>query len=212
VSRRNSRDLHPSYVLEHGKLRGVVVRSAVVGAILVIALEAGFCQTQPAPAGDQDDTKIVADFGSRVAKYVDLRKKAGGSPKPTKDPAKLAEGRKQLAEKVQSARADAQQGDVFTPEIASYFRRQIATTFAGPNGGKIRASLKHAEPVQRLPLKVNGGYPQDVPRQSTPPTVLLNLPRLPKELEYRIVGRDLALHDIATNLIVDFIPNAIPTS
>jgi hypothetical protein len=59
---------------------------------------------------------------------------------------------------------------------------------------------------------VNAAYPATLPLQSTPPTLLLNLPRLPKELEYRIVGRDMALHDTVTNLIVDFIPNAIPAS
>jgi hypothetical protein len=73
-------------------------------------------------------------------------------------------------------------------------------------------SLRRAEPVHGVALKVNGTYPQGVPLQSTPPTVLLHLPRLPKELEYRIVGHDFALHDTVTNLIVDFIPNAIPDS
>ena len=66
--------------------------------------------------------------------------------------------------------------------------------------------------MRGIVLKVNSAYPATLPRQSTPPTLLLNLPRLPKELEYRIVGRDLALHDTVTNLIVDFIPNAIPAS
>ncbi len=193
-------------------LRIVIAGRAIVGALVVLGLASGFSQTQSDSAGGQDDAKILADFGSRVAKYVELTKKADGSPKPTKEPAKLAAERRRLAEKIQSARADAKQGDVFTPEIAKYFQRQIAATFAGPNGRKIRASLKHAEPIQGLPLKINGAYPQAVPRQSTPPSLLLNLPRLPKELEYRIVGRDLALHDIATDLIVDFIPNAIPNS
>jgi len=199
-------------VLKHGNLGIVIAGSAIVGTLVVLELSFGFAQTQSDTTHATDDAKVVADFGSRVAKYVELAKKAGGSPKPTKDPAQLAEERRQFADKVQSARADSKQGDVFTPGIAAYFKRQIAATFAGPNGRKIRVSLKHAEPIQGLHLKINGAYPQAVPRQSTPPTLLLNLPRLPKELEYRIVGRDLALHDIATNLIVDFIPNAIPNS
>jgi hypothetical protein len=48
--------------------------------------------------------------------------------------------------------------------------------------------------------------------QSTPPSLLLNLPPLPKELEYRIVGRELVLHDTAPGIIVDFIPNVVPQS
>jgi hypothetical protein len=42
--------------------------------------------------------------------------------------------------------------------------------------------------------------------------VLLKLPPLPKDLEYRFLGRDLILLDIHANLIVDFIPAAIPGS
>jgi hypothetical protein len=37
----------------------------------------------------------------------------------------------------------------------------------------------------------------------------MNLPPLPAELEYRVVGHSLILRDIEANLIVDFIVNAI---
>jgi hypothetical protein len=45
--------------------------------------------------------------------------------------------------------------------------------------------------------------------QSTPPTILANLPPLPPECDYRLMGRDLVLRDAKTNLIVDIVPNAI---
>ena len=186
-------------------------RSCCACAVLLILCVAGFAQTKSAPAVDQSDA-MLADFGSRVGKYLQARQKAGGSPKPAKEPEKLVDHRKQTRAKLRSARTTAKQGDIFTPEIADYFRRQIAATFAGPEGSKIRASLRRAEPVDGIVLEVNAIYPPSVPLQSTPPTLLLNLPRLPKDLEYRIVGHDLALHDTATNLIVDFISNAIPAS
>jgi hypothetical protein len=181
-------------------------------ALLLILCVAGMAQTKSDSAADQPEAKILADFGDRVRKYLQSQQKAGGSPKPAKEPEKLAKDRKQTATKVRVQRIDAKQGDIFTPEIAGYFRQQITATFAGPEGPKIRASLRRAEPVRRIVLKVNAAYPATLPRQSTPPTLLLNLPRLPKNLEYRIVGRDLALHDTVTNLIVDFIPNAIPAA
>ena len=181
-------------------------------ALLLILCVAGFAQTKPDSAADQPEARILADFGDRVRKYLQSRQKAGGSPKPAKEPEKLAKDRKQTAAKLRVERTDAKQGDIFTPEIAGYFRQQITATFAGPEGPKIRASLRRAEPVPGIVLKVNAAYPATLPLQSTPPTLLLNLPRLPKDLEYRIVGRDLALHDTVTNLIVDFIPNAIPAS
>src|SRR6266581_3906049 len=160
----------------------------------------------------QADAVFIKEFYARLSKYLDLRKKEAGSPpKPTKSAIKLAESKKAMAEKIQAARADAKQGDIFTPEIEVYFRKRIAAALKGRNGTKIRSSLRHAEPVHGIQLHVNQPYPDGVPLQSVPPTLLLHLPRLPKDLEYRIVGHDLALHDIGPNLIVDFIPGAIPS-
>jgi len=58
-------------------------------------------------------------------------------------------------------------------------------------------------------LAVNGVYPTTAPLSTVPPSVLMALPTLPKELEYRFVGRNLILRDTVANLIVDFIPNVI---
>ena len=157
-----------------------------------------------------DDAQIVKDFEARVSSYVEVHKQQAGAEKPTDSPAKLAQQKDQNSEKMRAARPAAKQGDIFAPEIASYFRRQIAATLAGPDGEKIRATLRHAEPLPNLHLDVNARYPQNVPLQSTPPTLLLNLPRLPDKLQYRIVGRALLLYDMGTDLIVDLIPDAIP--
>lgn len=61
-----------------------------------------------------------------------------------------------------------------------------------------------------MELQINQGYPEKVPLQSTPPTLLLNLPELPKGLEYRILDRELVLRDVSANIVVDYIPNAFP--
>jgi hypothetical protein len=66
-----------------------------------------------------------------------------------------------------------------------------------------------APPSGSVPLKVNAKYPDGLPRPTLPANLLLNLPSLPKGLEYRIVGKHLVLLDIDANLIVDYIPNAI---
>jgi hypothetical protein len=52
-------------------------------------------------------------------------------------------------------------------------------------------------------------YPADAPLPTVPSKVLLNLPRLPEELEYRIIDKHLILRDTKANIIVDFVPNAI---
>lgn len=164
-------------------------------------------KAEPSP----QDKQVVADFEKRVNDYLALRKKdAGTSPRPTASAAKLEQTEKQLAARVRAARPGAKQGDIFTPAIAQYFHRQIDETLKGPQGAKIRASLKHAEPLHGVPIQVNGTYPPKVPLQSTTPSLLANLPPLPKEVEYRIVNDDLVLHDTAANIIVDFLPHAIP--
>ena len=184
-------------------------RFNVFARILMIALgmELAF-----AAAFAMQNDPVLKDFEARVNKYLDLRKRdVGSSPRPTRSPDKLEDNQEQSAAKVKALRPDAKQGDIFTPDIASYFRRQLSSTLKGPDGSKIRASLRHAEPVRGLPLRVNEVYPEGMPLQSTPPSLLLKLPPLPKELEYRIVGRNLVLRDIVPNVIVDFIPDALPS-
>ena len=161
------------------------------------------------------DSVVIKDFESRVTDYVKLSKKAASgpaAPKPTDDPAKLKEYQLALAAKIRAGRPQAKQGDLFPPDVTKMFQRLIAMSFSGPRGEKLRASLRHAEPVKTLNLQVNDSYPQGLPLQSTPPSLLLDLPKLPSELEYRIVGRDLVLRDVKANLIVDFISNVIPAS
>lgn len=194
----------------------MTLRSARAVAIACVLMPVvGFAQTASRAASPKarQDAAIVKDFNTRVTKYMDLRKKeAGKSPKPTNSSDKLEDQRKQIAASIRVVRAAARQGDIFTPPIARYFRHQIAATLAGPQGKTIRASLRHAEPLHGVAVKVNERYPSGEPLQSTPPSLLLNLPELPKELQYRIVGNDLVLHDTAPDIIVDFIPNVFPKS
>jgi hypothetical protein len=158
-----------------------------------------------------ENAQVVRDFQARVTNYVDQRKKdAGSAPRPTNSPEKIAESRQDIASKTKMVRWNAKQGDIFTPVIAAYMRKRISAALAGPSGRKVRASLRGAEPVDGIHLRVNETYPQGVPMQSTPPSLLLKLPTLPDGLEYRIVGRNLVLRDTEPNIVVDFIPNAIP--
>ena len=57
---------------------------------------------------------------------------------------------------------------------------------------------------------MNDIYPAEIPLTAMPPALLQKLPPLPKEMAYQIVGRDLTLKDTKAELIVDFIPKALP--
>ncbi len=157
-------------------------------------------------------TAALKDFETRVGDYVTLQKNLSKGLAPTKqttEPHTIIDRQSELAHKIREARSKAQQGDIFTPEIAQEFRRLIGLAKQGQNNAQIKKSLERSEPV-RLTLHVNEAYPTNIPLQSTPPTILLNLPRLPAELEYRIVGHALVLRDSVANLVVDLIPDAIP--
>jgi hypothetical protein len=152
------------------------------------------------------DSAIIRDFEKRVAAYLQLRKSIESNlPKLKATPSeeKISHHEIQLRHAVREARKYARPGDIFTPEISAEIRRLIAMAMH-PDGPEIRQSLRSAEPVQ-LHLAINEKYPDGVPLQTTPPSLLENLPALPPEIEYRITGRDVVLLDAKANLIVDII-------
>jgi len=169
-------------------------------------------QTAPKKKSGAHDAAVVQDFEARVTKYLQQREqKAGSLPGPTTSASKLQNTRDGMRARIEANRAGAKQGDIFTPKISAYLHRQIASTFHSKRGSGVQASLQHSEP-QKVTLHVNQPYPDGLPLQSMPPTLLLKLPKLPKELQYRIVGRDLVLLDTEPNLVVDILPDAIPTT
>ncbi len=166
----------------------------------------------PCAVAQKGDESAVKEFQNRIDSYLSAKKRQDIAEKPTDSPSKLAQEKQQTTEKTKESRPEAQQGDIFTPAVAAYFKKQIESTLRGPDGGKIRTSLRHAEPLPNVQLKVNAKYPRNLPLQSTPPTLLMNLPPLPKELQYRIVGSTLVLYDMSSGLIVDFISKAVPAA
>jgi len=187
------------------------------GAAIACLLAAGcfgLAQVSPPPGQPvNQNSLVIQDFGKRLDDYAKVRKRAqAGLPDPKSE--RSAEDIKQyqqsLAKNLRTERAQAKAGDIFTPSISQLFRELIATPIRSESGGKIQASLRHAEPVRAFPLEVNQEYPQTSALQSTPPTLLSNLPKLPSDLEYRIVGQELVLLDTKANLIVDLLPDALP--
>lgn len=182
---------------------------AIIGALLVLGVGAASIQTSKPSAADK---KLLDDFSSGAKKYIDTEHSLAAKMKPTADVAKLEQQRHQLRDAMQQARPNAKQGDLFTPPTAVVFRRLLAGLFNGPAGAKIKTSLNHAEPGAPAQFKVNEEFPNQngQPIQSVPPTVLQVLPALPKGLDYCIAGSTLALRDSSANMVVDFLPNALP--
>jgi hypothetical protein len=168
-------------------------------------LIAGVLAAQADPPAVNRDAAIVNEFEKRVASYLKLRQDIEahmGRLKTTPSEEKISHHEGDLRHKMREARAGVREGDVFTPEISMEFRRLIGLAMQPANAAHIKQSLRRSEPVQ-LHLKVNDKYPAPVPLQTTPATLLENLPKLPSEIEYRITGRDLVLLDAKANLVVD---------
>jgi hypothetical protein len=159
------------------------------------------------------DQKVLSDFSKMAKEYISKEHAlAADKMKPTSDVSKLEQQRKQLRDAVQQSRPNAKQGDFFTPEAAKAFRKLLAAVLKGPDSVKIKSSLNHAEPGAPADFRVNAEFPNQngQPIQSVPPTMLKVLPSLPKEMEYCIAGSTLALRDSSANLVVDFLPSALP--
>jgi hypothetical protein len=190
------------------------IRSVIFGSLVwLFAAGVVLAQAKPGPTVNRD-AAIASDFEKKIADYMKVHQQAQSGPTTPKQSASAAtikENQKQLAARIRELRSQVKQGDIFTPEITGLFQRLIATAMNSPEGAKIRKSYEHAEPdaIRGLKLNVNEEYPDRVPLQSMPPSLLLNLPQLPKELEYRFVGRELVLRDIPANLILDIIPDVI---
>ena len=118
--------------------------------------------------------------------------------------------KKQFQERVRAARVGAKQGDVFTPEAASLIRAIIKDEFKGKERIEFRDTVLHEADTKAVPLRVNYPYPESQELLEMPPTLLLRLPQLPKQLRYRFVRSNLLLVDRENGLIVDYMTNALP--
>ena len=167
-------------------------------------------------AGDVKTVSPGKNFRARLDDYIKLREKAvAGFAEPVKnDDAALIESRKvAAANAIRAARPAARQGDLIPPETATEIREVIRSEVKGTAGTPARKMTKEGNPVaEGLPFapKVNVQYPKEAPLSTVPPTLLLRLPQLPKEIEYRFVGKTLILYDAGTRLILDLLPNALP--
>ena len=192
-------------------MRQLILGSAVVASLMALPLEPVTAAPKGSAPAANPDALVLADFQKRIDEYMKLHEqvaKGSAEMKETRDPAEIREAQTTLAERIRAARKDARPGDIFTPEIRTAFRRLMYPELKGKEGRETKAVIKEDSP-KSVPLQVNASYPEGAPLPTVPPTLLANLPRLPDDLEYRIVNRHLILRDVDANLIVDYIPNAI---
>jgi len=188
--------------------------------MLVIALTLFVSVSAIPPAGAarqavppaNPDAVVTADFIKRVnedlAIHLEAEKVAPKLPQEA-TPQQIDQTQREMATRIQTARAGAKRGDIFTPEMTAVVKRLMNRVFGGPGGWQLRSSIMD-ENVKSLPLKANQRYPDAIPLTSMPPDILKALPALPEEMEYRFVGTQFILFDQHAHIIPDFIPDALP--
>jgi hypothetical protein len=165
-----------------------------------------------APKLSPAEKRIVDTFNRRVKDYLKQRERAKKKvPALSKEatPAQIEAYQKSFVEALQAMRAGTKQGYIFTPDFHKYVRTIINTEFPPRDKAEIKEIILEAE-TKGVPLKVNYPYPETKELTQIPPTLLLKLPTLPKEVKYRYVGRHMLLVDTDNGLIVDYTLNALP--
>lgn len=165
-------------------------------------------QTELAPA----DQKTRLDFEKQAKEYSTMREQLENTlPKLAKDAtAEQIEAHKKAFQKeVLAARRDAKQGDIFTPAAARMIRAIVKTELRGKDRADLKKTVFEAE-NKDVPVMVNAAYPDSKEQLEMPPSLLLSLPQLPKQLRYRFVGGNLLLLDRENGLIIDYMTDTLP--
>lgn len=183
-----------------------------VGLIIWFVPDSSIATTIHAQASTAANTAAVKPFEERLKEYIKVRQEAQRKlPKLSSEsqPAEIAAHAKGLQANIMTARVGAKPGEIFTTDIAGHIRSLIKDEFTGARLKALREGVLGSD-VKGVPIRVNVLYPETKELIEMPPTLLLKLPLLPKELTYRFVGRNLLLVDKEAMLIVDYMPSALP--
>jgi hypothetical protein len=159
------------------------------------------------------DVSGFTEFFNRVQDYVKLHNDGEAtlpSLKPTDQPGVISAHQNALAKKIREARPHAKPGDILTHDAREAFEHAFRSAFQGPKAANARATIEQGAPLKEVHLVVNAPYPDGVPHTTVPPTLLQELPKLPNQVVYRVVGRDLVLLDERANLVVDLMHEIFP--
>jgi hypothetical protein len=158
------------------------------------------------------DAAAIKQFDDAIAQYLALRQGLRSEVAgPVKDSTalQLNNASDALAGAIQRARVKARVGAIFSEPVAAAIKRRINDLMRTGKMSEVLAGIDDdgaASPAPTVHLR----FPSSVQLATMPPSLLAVLPPLPRELEYRIVGRTLVLRDVDASLVLDYIPNAVP--
>ena len=203
-------------------MRKLIVPVLVLSCVSVSATVASSAQqtpgteSRPAPKTQAHAVNPVgnaaAAFKKRLDDYLKLRSAITAKipdVSQTHDPNKISAREKALGEAISVARTTAKPGDVFG-DMSPIITKIIAKDWATRSAADRKAIFK--ELPAGVQVTINRPYPTTLPLLTVPSNLLVNLPMLPDDLEYRIVDRHLLLRDRDANLVIDILYNVLPRS
>ena len=182
-----------------------------VAGVLSLVTVAAVAQTPGTRQPVNAQAAALQDFQMRLDEYLKLRATLVRGLKPlapTPSATELAARQAALAAALKKARAGAKPGDLVPQNVAAQIDKAIRDDFTRRSAADERATFSEVPNAVRP--AINQTYPADAALPTVPPLLLLNLPRLPDNLQYRFYGRHLILLDGDTQIIVDYIANALP--
>ena len=178
---------------------------------VMIALAGAVIIATPQEEADQARAAALRAFEERIGEYAALHrqlKEPLPQLKPYTSPRAVLLYRTYLRTAIKTARPNARQGDIFTPSVARLFRDLITKALAGQDAQAMLRDLFEEQPTEyAFHPRVYEQYP-DWATHEMPLILLLRLPPLPDDIEYRLVDHDLVVWDIDADLIVDVLPGA----
>jgi hypothetical protein len=181
--------------------------------IVIVLASLGSSVSKAQESNGATDAKALQIFNDRVQSYIKVHRQVEkkfnlAHMKPTHSIAKIQQRQHGMAQHIRELRASTHDGDIFIPEVKAYFTRALASAYQTNSEG-ILASLACVSDVVEKKLAANDVYPETWHYNAMPPTILLHLPQLPAELDYRIVNRDLIIRDVEADVIVDVLRDVI---
>ena len=150
-------------------------------------------------------------FLDRIHEYVafhDNVEKTVPRLKETPSPEEIAKREAALGAALIKQRPAAKEGDFFIEQYQPHLIQIIKDDFGKRSVADRKALI--VELPKGLKIGVNMVYPTTLPLATFPANLLAAMPELPKEVEYRIVGRSLILRDTTGNVIVDVMRDVFP--
>jgi hypothetical protein len=167
--------------------------------------------SQAAAAGTAE-AAAMKQFDDAIAKYMALRRglrSEVAGPVKNSTSSQVTNASDALAGAIERARRDAAVGSIFKEPVATMIKRRITDAVRAEQLAPVLADIDDEGKPAAMP-KIHLRLPVSAQMATMPPSLLKVLPALPKELEYRILGRYLILRDVDASLILDYVPAAVP--